>query len=81
VTVILDISEAKAQLSELVFRLEAGEQILIARDNKAVAQLKQLRRGNGVRAAIAEFRAAREGHPPASQADILAWRDEGRRVP
>ena len=38
----MNIAEAKAKLSELVARAEAGEDVVIARDGKPVAVLKAI---------------------------------------
>lgn len=38
---IITIHEAKTKLSELIRRVEAGEEIIIARGNKPVAVLKE----------------------------------------
>jgi len=38
-TIQMDIAEAKAKLSELIARAEAGEQVVIARDGKPVVAL------------------------------------------
>jgi prevent-host-death family protein len=77
-SITVNIGEAKARLSELVIRAEAGEDIIIARDNSPVARLSRLPRDD-VRAAIEEIRAARAGLAPTSADEILQWRDEGRR--
>ena len=39
-TIQMNIAEAKAKLSELVARAEAGEEVLIARDGRPVVVLK-----------------------------------------
>jgi prevent-host-death family protein len=39
-TIQMNIAEAKAKLSELVARAEAGEEVIIARDGKPVVVLK-----------------------------------------
>ena len=39
-TIQMNIAEAKAKLSELVARAEAGEEVLLARDGKIVAELR-----------------------------------------
>ena len=77
--IVVSIGVAKARLSELVARAEAGEDVVIARDNSPVARLSRMPRECDIRAAIAEIRAAREGLAPVSDDEILAWRDEGRR--
>jgi antitoxin (DNA-binding transcriptional repressor) of toxin-antitoxin stability system len=78
-SITVNIGDAKARLSELVARAEAGEEVIIARDNSPVARLSRLARHNDVRAAIDEIRAARAGLAPTSADEILQWRDDGRR--
>ena len=41
----INIAQAKAQLSELVNRAVAGEEIVIARDNKPLVKLVSVSRG------------------------------------
>jgi len=78
-TIIVDIGGAKARPSELVARAEAGEEIVIARDNRPVAMLSRLPRADDIRAAIEEIRDACAGLPATSVDESLQWRDEGRR--
>ena len=77
--IIVDIGDAEARLSELVARAEAGEDVIIARENRPVARFSGLHRYNDIRAAIEEIRAARAGLAATSAEEILQWRDEGRR--
>ena len=78
-SIIVNIGDAKARFSELVAKVEAGEEIVIARGNQPIAKLAPISRTGDVRTAIAEIRAARDGHAPTTAQEILAWRDEGRR--
>ena len=78
-SITVDIGEAQARLSELVARAEAGEEIVITRDNAPVALLTHLPRADDIRAAIEEIRDARAGLPATTVEEILGWRDEGRR--
>jgi prevent-host-death family protein len=73
-----DIGDAKARVSELVARAEAGEEIVIARDNRPVVMLSRLPRAD-IRAAIEEIRDARAALPATSIDEILQCRDEGHR--
>ena len=79
-SLVFNIGEAKTRLSELVARVEAGEDIVIARGNAPVAKLTRIRRADDAQSAIADILAARAGRAPASPAELLAWRDEGRRL-
>ena len=81
--------EAKTKLSELLDRVERGEEITITRHGKPVARLVSqasdtyvpdravlsLERLRSVGVKVRELNADR----PVSIDDILAWRDEGRR--
>lgn len=78
-SITVTIGDAKTRFSELLARAEAGEEIVIARGDEAVAKLTPVRRAADVRAAIAEIRAARAGHAATTAEEILAWRDQARR--
>lgn len=55
-TVTVKIGEAKTHLSELLARVEAGEEIVIARGNDPIARLTRIQRRSDVEAAIEEIR-------------------------
>lgn len=78
-TIIVKIGEAKTHLSKLLGRVEAGEEVIIARGDEPIARLSRFRRDNDVDATIAEIKAARAERPRTTIAEILAWRDAGRR--
>ncbi len=46
-TIQLNIAEAKAKLSELVTRAEAGEEVVLARAGRAVATIQAVKRKPG----------------------------------
>ena len=78
--------EAKAHLSELLDRVEKGEEILITRRGKPVARISRAGPGHDVgaaRAAAADLLAMRDRlaleAPPFSFEELRALRDEGRR--
>ena len=77
-TLQLNVGEAKTRLSELVARVEAGEEVIIARRHKPVVKLVAVGRPARTTAAIAGLRALRGrlSGPAVSVADILAWRHE-----
>jgi prevent-host-death family protein len=88
-TQTMGLFEAKTHLSELVARVEAGDEVVITRHNKPVAKLvpitteispelyrKRLEILNELQAVGREI-AARGG--PITVEEILSWRDEGRR--
>jgi len=63
-TITVKIGDSKTRLSELVARVEEGEEFVIARGDSPVARLSRFRRDNDVRAAIADILAARAGQAP-----------------
>jgi prevent-host-death family protein len=81
--------EAKTHLSELIARAERGEEVIITRHNKPVAKLVPItteispelyRKRLEILAelqAVGREIAKRGG--PLTGAEILSWRDEGRR--
>jgi len=78
-TVQMNVAEAKAKLSELISRAEAGEEVVIARGNAPIAKLSRIRRERDVEAVIQEIIAARVNRAKTTPEEIIAWRDEGRR--
>jgi prevent-host-death family protein len=71
--------EAKTRLSELLARVEAGEEITIARGDLPVARLVPVAARGDARAAVADILAARACLAPTTSDEIAAWRDAGRR--
>lgn len=78
VSVTVNIGEAKARLSELIHRVEAGEEVVIAHAGRPVARLAPVERAN-VRAVIAAIKADRAKRAKVTTAEILAARNAGRR--
>lgn len=78
-TITVKVGEAKTHLSELLAKVEAGEEVIIARGNEPIAKLSRIRRENDVQSVIAEIKASRADRPKTTIEEILAWRDEGRR--
>jgi prevent-host-death family protein len=74
-------SAAKAHLSELLDDVERGETIVITRHGKEIAELgpRTARRQREIEQAIADIKELRKHTKPATVAEILAWRDEGRK--
>lgn len=73
------ISEAKAHLSELLARVEAGEEVIIARGNDPIARLSRIRKETDRQVLLDEVRVARSKVKPVTHEEIMSWRDEGRR--
>lgn len=77
--VTVKVAEAKTHLSELLAKVEAGEEVIISRGNTPIARLSRIRRENDIDALISEIKAQRAGRQPTTQEEIREWRDEGRR--
>ena len=79
--ITVNIGEAKTRLSELIARVEAGEEVVIARGNAPVARLARLDEQARRRAAIEAVLALRDSGKikPVSVDEILAWRHEGHK--
>jgi antitoxin (DNA-binding transcriptional repressor) of toxin-antitoxin stability system len=79
--------DAKTRLSELLDRVEAGEEIVITRHGRPVAKLTRTGPGHDVAAAMAAVTAmdelreqiAAEAGGPFTIEEIIAWKNEGRR--
>lgn len=78
-TLTVKIGEAKTHLSELLAKVEAGEEVVIARGADPIARLTRIAKPSDVAAAIAEIKAARQRAQPVTTEKILAWRHEGHR--
>ena len=78
-TITVKIGEAKTRLSELLARVEAGEEVVIQRGHEAIARLTLIPRKKQFAALVDEVKISRAGRPPTSADEILALRDEGRR--
>lgn len=78
-TKTVKISEAKTHLSDLLARVEAGEDFVIARGNDPIAHVTRMRKESDLQLLLAEVRAARSKAAAATHDEILSWRDEGRR--
>jgi len=80
-SITVNIGEAKTRLSELIAKVEAGEEIVIVRGNEPVAKLSALD-GQARRRAVIEamLRERDDGtRKKVTREEILAWRHEGHR--
>lgn len=84
----IGLFDAKTHLSELVTRVERGEEVVITRHNKPVARLVPIldaapellqRRALAIKGLQAIGREIERRGGPLSVQEILSWRDEGRR--
>jgi len=78
-SITVKVGEAKTHLSNLLAKVEAGEEVIIARGNAPVARLSRIHRDGDVAAVIGEIKAARAHRAKTTPEEILLWRDEGRR--
>lgn len=76
-TIKVKVGEAKTHLSELLSKVESGEEVIIQRGNEPIARLTAIASRKKISATIADIRRNRQ--ETASVEDILEWRDEGRR--
>lgn len=78
-TTTVKVSEAKTHLSELLARVEAGEEVIIARGNDPIARLSRIRKESDLQLLVNEVRVARNRAQLSSHDELMSWRDEGRR--
>jgi prevent-host-death family protein len=78
-TVIVKVGEAKTRLSDLLTRVEAGEEVIIARRNRPIAKLVPVDDRARREAAIEALRTLRARFKPISQEDVRAWKHEGHK--
>ena len=73
------IGEAKTRLSELLAKVEAGEEVVIARGHEPIARLTRVPKAEDFASLVAEVKAARVMRAKTTPEELIAWRDEGRR--
>jgi prevent-host-death family protein len=79
-TITVKISEAKIRLSELLEKVEAGEEVIIARGKEPIARLVAVNdRRTQIEEAIEAIKAVRSSSKPTTTEEILAWKHEGHR--
>lgn len=78
-TITVKVAEAKTHLSELLAKVEAGEEVIISRGNDPIAKLSRIRKDTDRTTLIEEVRAARARAKPVTTEEILAWKHEGHR--
>jgi prevent-host-death family protein len=79
--ITVKIGEAKARLSELIAKVEAGEEVVIARGHEPVARLAPLDEQAERAALMDRALALRDSGAikPVTREEILAWRHEGHK--
>ena len=78
-TITVKVSEAKTHLSDLLAKVEAGEEVIIARGAAPIARLTRIRRDGDVATVINQIKVARASRGKTTPEEISAWRDQGRR--
>jgi prevent-host-death family protein len=76
-TITVKVGAAKTHLSDLLAKVEAGEEIIIARGNEPVARLTRIEKASELGALLADARAARGRAMTVTRDEVLAWRREG----
>jgi prevent-host-death family protein len=76
--VTVNLAHAKAHLSELLDKVEAGEEVVITRHGRPVAQLATVDQPKRPLRSLAEFRARMPRWRRASAVLLRESRDEGR---
>jgi prevent-host-death family protein len=78
---VVQASEAKAHLLQLLDAVERGETVVITRHGRPIARLcpEQDRRRAEVESALQEIRAIARRTGKVTAEELIAWRDEGRR--
>ena len=71
------IGEAKARLFELLAKIEAGEEVVISRDNVPAARVTRIERTERYKAIILAMRQDRATQKVVTREEILHWRQEG----
>ncbi len=78
-SITVKVGEAKTHLSDLLAKVEAGEEVIIARGDQPIARLTRIDGRARRRTAIAALKAERAKGQPVTTEEILAWRHEGHR--
>lgn len=77
--ITVKVGEAKTHLSDLLARVEAGEDVIIARGDNPIVRLTRIRRRADLDAVIDEIKASRSSRASTTADELRAWREEGRR--
>ena len=75
----MKVADAKARLSELLSRVEAGEEIVIARGDVPIARVVPETDQPNPQATLAAMRARRARYGRTTGEEVREWIEEGRR--
>jgi len=76
-TIQVKIGEAKTRLSELLAKVEAGEDVVISRGNVPVARVTRIDRCAKFKEIIQKMRQDRACQRAVTREELLDWRHEG----
>ncbi|RWX75840.1 type II toxin-antitoxin system prevent-host-death family antitoxin [Neorhizobium lilium] len=76
-TITVNIGDA--DLSELLAKVEAGEEIILVRDGVSVARIAAVTKPASSKELIETIFRERSGRQPVTQAEIAEWKQIGRR--
>ncbi|GAK72440.1 prevent-host-death family protein [Agrobacterium rubi TR3 = NBRC 13261] len=77
-TLTVKVGEAKTHLSELLVKVEAGEDVVISRGNEPVARLIRASDKGDRRRMLDTLRAERAQRAIVKADEIQSWKNEGR---
>ena len=81
-TTTVNVQDAKTRLSELLKRVEAGEEIVIARAGKPIAELRPVEPAQLVFGRFAHLGPVPDdAFAPLSEEELAAWEDGGPEDP
>ncbi len=80
-TLTVNIGEAKTRLSELLVKVEAGEEVVIARGGQPIARLSPVDELEARRRLIRETLALRDSGriKNVTQDELVTWKHEGHK--
>lgn len=78
-TTTIKVSEAKTHLFDVLARVEAGEDFVIARGSEPIARITRAGQQTGMQLLLAEVRAARTKAASSTHEEVLSWQHESRR--
>lgn len=72
-SIVVNVQEAKTRLSELLARVEQGEDVVIARAGKPVAHLAPIEEPPARRFGVMDLRVPDSFFEPLPEAELAAW--------
>ncbi|MBO0882320.1 MAG: type II toxin-antitoxin system Phd/YefM family antitoxin [Mycobacterium sp.] len=72
-TTVVNVHEAKTNLSQLLARVESGEDIVIARAGKPVVRLEPYRHPGGLRTGFLDVTTPADFFEPMTEEELAEW--------